>query len=116
MMLGCHEKSCERQRFHTTVTSVLRSAAVLASLNTRSLLRLNHTQDSSFSNSTPASARVRLSTYCTSRVLPRAPVSMRRTAVPMNVPVSLAVLAHSHQPTPATLHPSAHIAQNPPPF
>src|SRR3546814_2726901 len=54
MMLGCHEKSCERQRFHTTVTSVLRSAAVLASLNTRSLLRLNHHQESSFSNSTPA--------------------------------------------------------------
>ena len=44
--LGYQVKSVERHRFHMRVISVLRSCAVLASLKTRSLLRLNHHQES----------------------------------------------------------------------
>ena len=51
--LGYKEKSVERHRFHMSVTSVLRSCAVLASLKTRSLLRFNHHQESSLVSSSP---------------------------------------------------------------
>ena len=51
--LGYQLKSVERHRFHMSVTSVLRSCAVLASLKTRSLLRFNH-------HSSPLSDRLRM--------------------------------------------------------
>src|SRR5215510_12266957 len=51
--LGYQVNSVERHRFHMTVISVLRSCAVLASLKTRSLLRFNHHQESSFDQLEP---------------------------------------------------------------
>ena len=58
--LGYQVKSVERQRFHMTVTSVLRDCAGLGSLKTRSLLRFNHHQESSLISSSPLSDGLRM--------------------------------------------------------
>ena len=68
--LGYQLKSVERHQFHMRVISVLRDCAVLASLNTRSLLRFNHHQEYSLTSSSPLSDRLRMLMYSMSVVLP----------------------------------------------